>query len=121
MYKQRCKEVSIRSFSRYVQQNLAWSATDVTLQYDPRQDSSIRWKQHDVQHVYHIRLAFIFKEPEHRAKDCSEFRREAVEKRWKTIQQLNAILQHLWMPAPAVSSSGAALKGDLNGCQASKR
>ncbi|XP_062698792.1 uncharacterized protein LOC134290273 [Aedes albopictus] len=144
LYKQRCAEVNIRSFAQYMQ-TLVRAATDVTLQYDPTQQLSAQLQRsskerfgkdknfcgtHTSENSTPISQAaeavrgasrssnptcLICKDPEHRVRDCSEFRKKAVEERWKTIQQLS--LCRLCLGAHGRRPCKIRKQCDIGGCQ----
>ncbi|XP_058816370.1 uncharacterized protein LOC131679655 [Topomyia yanbarensis] len=116
LYKQRCGEVNLRSFSQYMQ-TLVRAASDVTVNYDPRpqpvqqkrivkekngkdknfcgthsmEDSSLMATNKEVSGVTmrpSSPACFICKNSGHRVKDCSEFDKKTVDERWETIQKL---------------------------------
>lgn len=139
LYKQRCGEVNIRSFAQYMQ-TLVRAATDVTLQYDPRQQQSQQQqtnieksnkdknfcgahaaegaaKMEAVGNATHSSKAacLICKNPDHRVKDCTEFSKKSVDERWKLIQQFS--LCRLCLGAHGRRPCKIRKQCDMSGCQ----
>ncbi|XP_062713212.1 uncharacterized protein LOC134290169 [Aedes albopictus] len=138
LYKQRCGEVNIRSFAQYME-TLVRAATDVTLQYDPKQQPRLMKEKigkdknfcgtHTTEDSAPVTpkvatedskrrsspACLICQNPEHRVKDCSEFRKKTVDERWTTIQQLN--LCRLCLGAHGRRPCKIRKQCDTEGCQ----
>ncbi|XP_058827154.1 uncharacterized protein LOC131687123 [Topomyia yanbarensis] len=143
LYKQRCVEVNLRSFSQYMQ-TLVRAASDVTVNYDPRpqpvqqqrivkekngkdknfcgthsmEDSSLMATNKEASGVTmrpSSPACFICKNPGHRVKDCSEFDKKTVDERWETIQKLG--LCRLCLGAHGRRPCKNRKQCDIDGCQ----
>ncbi|XP_058817458.1 uncharacterized protein LOC131680765 [Topomyia yanbarensis] len=143
LYKQRCGEVNLRSFSQYMQ-TLVRAASDVTVNYDPRpqpvqqqrivkekngkdknfcgthsmEDSSLMATNKEASGVTmrpSSPACFICKNSGHRVKDCSEFDKKTVDERWETIQKLG--LCRLCLGAHGRRPCKNRKQCDIDGCQ----
>ncbi|XP_058448630.1 uncharacterized protein LOC131428600 [Malaya genurostris] len=138
IYKHRCGEVNMRSFAQYMQ-TLVRAATDVTLQYDPKQkhqpakEKNFKDKNfcgaHSTEGTSSVmqeetvekriqppsRTCLVCKNPEHRVKDCPEFHTLTIDERWKMIQRFN--LCRLCLGAHGRRSCKIRKQCDVDGCQ----
>ncbi|XP_058817813.1 uncharacterized protein LOC131681120 [Topomyia yanbarensis] len=123
LYKERCREVNIRSFSQYMS-TLVRAANDVTLHYEPRQPQQ-QFRPKD-KHFCGAHVAeepaktpgkacLVCKDPKHRVKNCGVFAKKTLDERWKTIQELR--LCRICLGAHGKRPCRIRTKCEIDGCQ----